>query len=327
MRFAPKERLDRYEILSALGEGAFSETYEALDAATGALVVLKIPHPALLGDPSSFERFRREMVIARKMDHPGIQRSVDSGESRSVAYMVFEFVEGEDLRHYLKRTGPLAVERLVDFALQIADTLSYVHSHNVVHRDLKPENLLVTSEGRVKIADFGIALAAGVRRLTWRHLSQGLGTPDYMSPEQIQGERGDARTDLYALGIVLYELATGSVPFRGDNYLSVMNQHLNGLATPPRRLRPDLPRTLEAIIMRLMRKRPEERYQSAADLRADLDSWDSLNPALLELGEDRPLTGAPAAASSKGLWLVVGGIAGGFLLAVAIIIVLSIALR
>ncbi len=327
MRFSPGQRIDRYEVVAALGQGAFAETYEARDHDSGGQVVLKVPHPAIFGDPATFDRFRRELAITHRMDHPGIQRSLDRGDPRSTPYMVFEFVEGADLRGYLEKRGPLPVDQLVDFGLQLLDVLAYLHAQGVVHRDLKPENVLVTSDGRLKVADFGVALAAGARRLTWRHLTEGLGTPYYMAPEQILGERGDARTDLYSLGILLYELATGRPPYRADHYLAVMNQHLGALPRRPRSVRTDLPPAIEAIILKMIRKRPEERYGSAREAADDLARWGQLDPAAIDPGEDRPLPGASGRGQSAGMWRLVAAIAGGFLLAAAVIVLLSIALR
>jgi serine/threonine-protein kinase len=327
MRFGEGQLIDRYQVVAALGQGAFSETYEARDERSGALVVLKVPHPAILGDPATFDRFRREMSIAHRIDHPGIQRSLDEGDARSVPYMVFEYVEGVDLRRYLREHGPLPVEQLVDFGLQLLAVLGYVHAQGVVHRDLKPENVLVTPAGRLKVADFGIALAAGARRLTWRHLTEGLGTPSYMAPEVVQGQRGDARTDLYSLGILLYELATGKPPYRADHYLAVMGQHLGALPERPRKLRPDLPPAIEGIILRLIRKRPEERYGSAAEAAADLARWRDLDPATVDPGEDRPLTATVTAGTSAGVWRLAAVIAGAFLLIAAVIVLVTVVLR
>src|SRR5205823_5497674 len=178
--------------------------------------------------------------------------------------------------------------------------------------------------------DFGVALAGDVRRLTWRHLTESIGTPYYMAPEQIRGERGDARSDLYSLGIVLYELATGSQPFRADHYLALMGQHVNALPKRPRELRPDLPPAVEAIILRLIRKRPEERYATAAETKADLEVWRTLDAAEIDPGPDRPLGGGAdliAPTSSRGMWGLVALAAGAFVAIVAVAVLLTIVLR
>ena len=196
MRHQPGELIDHYEILGSLGEGAYAETYKARDTASGDTVVLKMPNPNLFADPGLFQRYRREADIARKLDHPGVQRGVDGGEARTEPYLVLEYVDGENLRMVLRK-GPeqIPIPTVIDWGRQLAAALAYLHAHGVVHRDLKPENILVTTDGSLKISDFGTAMLEGARRLTWKHLSDSLGTPDYMSPEQIQGGRGDGRSD------------------------------------------------------------------------------------------------------------------------------------
>ena len=176
---APGDRLDRFTIVDAIGHGAFSDVYLAEDEA-GTRVVLKLPHEALLGDVGAFDRFRREMEIDRRLDHPGIQRSMDLGENRSRPYLALEYVDGVTLREVLGREGRLSVPRAVSIADQLADAMASAHALGICHRDLKPENVLVTPEGRVVVTDFGIALMEGARRLTWRWLTSTMGTPDYM---------------------------------------------------------------------------------------------------------------------------------------------------
>ena len=218
VRFNSGQRVDRYEILAPLGQGAYAETYKARDTESGDTVVLKCPNPLLFSDPGLFQRYRRETEIATRLDHEGVQRSLDVGDSRSEPYLVLEYVEGDNLRRLLRASGgKVAVDTALDWGRQLATTLGYLHSQGIVHRDLKPENVLVTQDGRLKVADFGTAMLTGARRLTWRHLSESLGTPDYMSPEQVQGERGDARSDIYSWGVMMYEMLTGRVPFEGDN--------------------------------------------------------------------------------------------------------------
>ncbi|HTE86665.1 MAG TPA: serine/threonine-protein kinase [Dehalococcoidia bacterium] len=284
---AAGQRLDHYEIISELGRGAFSAVYEARDERDGKRVVLKCPDPALLGDQATFERFRREMEIGRLLDHPNIQRAVDAAETRSVPYLVLEYVDGRSFRDYLGRNRRLAAAEAVGFAKQIASALDYAHARRIYHRDLKPENVLITPDGQLKLIDFGIAYLQGARRLTWKWLSNAVGTPDYMSPEQIQGGRGDARSDLYALGIMLYEMLAGRTPYQGDNAFAVMDQHLNAKPSPPSRYNPAVPPGLNGIVLRAIRKDPLERYQSAADLLADLDRYETLSLADFHLGEER----------------------------------------
>jgi serine/threonine-protein kinase len=232
----------------------------------------------MIGDPSTYSRYQRELDIGKRLDHPGIQRFLADGRlDDSVApYLVFEFIDGQNFREFLANRAPLDVDLAVDLAAQLADVLQYVHAHDVVHRDLKPENLLITPDGKLKLVDFGIALLRGARRLTFSRLSSEVGTPDYMAPEQVQGERGDARTDVYALGIILYEMLTGEVPFQGDSPLAVMSQRVTTPAPLVGSVRGDVPPGLEAVVFRALHREPHERYPSMAALKHDLEHLDQV---------------------------------------------------
>jgi serine/threonine-protein kinase len=325
MRHAPGSRIDQYEVVSGLGEGAYAETYLARDTGTGTLVVLKSPNPTLFADPGIFQRYRRESQIARTMDHPGVQRAVDGGENRNEHYLVLEYVDGQNLRQRLRTFdhGRVPIALAEDWGTQLADALSYLHGHGVVHRDLKPENILVTPDDHLKIADFGTALLDGAKRLTWKHLSESIGTPDYMSPEQIQGQRGDHRSDIYAWGVLMYELLTGTVPFTGDNWMAVMAGHLTKDPEPVRKRRPEIPPALDAVVLKAMRRYPEHRYASADELLADLHNLDAVDVSTFDLAHEAPMGGLAAADSAKRLWLLVALIAGGFLVVCALIVVLT----
>lgn len=278
-RYAAGQTLnDRYEVLETLGQGGMGETYKARDCTNGQLVVLKVPYASMIGDPATFSRWERELAIGKRLDHPGIQRMFGAGRvDGSVApYVVFEYIEGQSLRDYLAARAPLDPATAVDLTAQLADVLEHVHAHGVIHRDLKPENVLVTPDGRLKLVDFGIALLRGARRLTFQRLSSEVGTPDYMAPEQVQGERGDARTDVYALGVILYEMLTGEVPYQGDSPLAVMGQRVTTDAPLLRKGRRDVPPALEAIVYRALQRDPERRYPSMAALRHDLEHLDEV---------------------------------------------------
>jgi eukaryotic-like serine/threonine-protein kinase len=325
-RFAPGERLDRYEVIELLGAGAYAETYKALDVATGKVVVLKCPDPSMFADPSMYSRYRREAEVAKRLDHPGVQRGLDPGEHRTEPYLVLEYIQGESLRARM-RSGPLDIVKVVDWGRQLAETLSYLHGQGIVHRDLKPENILVRPDDHLVVADFGTAQLAGARRLTWKHLSESLGTPDYMSPEQVQGARGDARSDVYAWGVMMFEMLTGQVPFEGDNSLAVMAGHMQRNPTSLRRLRPEVPPALEAVVVHAMRRYPENRYPSAAAVLEDLDHLDALDPGRYDTGPEPPMGGIAAADSAKRIWAWAAMLAAAFLGLCALIITMSVVLR
>ena len=315
--------IDGYRIVRRLGEGGFSEAYEAVDERNGRRVVLKLPSLSIIGDPQTFERFRREMAIARRLNHPNIQRSLDLGESRSRPYLVLEYVEGETLRTHVRGHLPLSVDAAVGYGRQLASALAHAHSHGVAHRDLKPENVLVTVDGQLKLFDFGIALMAGARRVTWRWLNDRMGTPDYMSPEQIQGKRGDRRTDIYALGIILYELLSGQVPFIGDNALAVMSQAIHDAPPPLHHRNGHVPPPLEAVVHKAIRKAPEERYQSAEAMLHDLEHLDDIDLAQFVMGPERP-----ASMPSDRRILLLGGLIGaGFTLLIVLVVAIAVLLE
>ncbi len=274
MRYATGDRVDgRYEIRWLLGEGNMAEVYRAIDRETGSEVVLKLPHLAIAGDLTAFHRYRRESEVAANLEHPGVQRLLSEPRAQ---YMVLEYIEGQSLRSYLAERGQLPVDDVLRIGIQLAEILEYVHSRGVIHRDLKPDNVLIGPDGRVTLTDFGIALRLSSRRLTLSHLSNAVGTPDYMAPEQVRGQRGDERTDVYALAAMLYELLAGVVPYPASGALDAMRRKVQ--TDPPlvRRLRPDAPPALEAILYHALRRRPEERYQSMAALRHDLADLDGV---------------------------------------------------
>jgi serine/threonine-protein kinase len=308
----PGTKLDQFEVVENIGHGAFSEVYLARDA-EGRRVVLKCPHDTILGDTQTFDRFRREIEIARKLDHPGIQRSYDLQAHRSRPYLVMEYVEGETLRDLLRREKRLTTARAIDFIEQLSGAMSYAHSQGVFHRDLKPENVLITPEGRLVVTDFGIALMSGARRLTWRWFTSAVGTPDYMAPEQIQGKRGDARTDVYAIGVMLYEMLAGNVPWGGDNPLAVMQQHLTAPFPPLHARNPDVLAPLEAVVRKCLRKEPAERYQDAGELLHDLKLWQDLDLTQFVFGDEA----AVPPSTGRGLWLIIAALSIGFLAASA----------
>ena len=275
---AAGEQLDHYRLGTLVARGGMASVYRATDVRTGAHVALKVPHPEAESDVLFFDRFRREAEIGRDLDHPGIVKVLPK-ESQSRLYMVMEWAEGRLLREILNDEGRIAPDRAVRLALAISDVLDYIHANGVTHRDLKPENIVVDAEDQIKLIDFGIAGQSGVRRLTFGRLSPTLGTVDYISPEQVRGKRGDARSDLYALGVMLYEIVTGELPFHGTNPFAVMNARLVTDAAPVRDLNPELSYALEAIIGKAMERQPDRRYASASELAFDLMHPAQVKPA------------------------------------------------
>lgn len=200
-----EQRLDHYDIESVIAHSGMATIFRGRDSRTGQQVVLKVPRIEAESDVVFFERFQREEEIGQKLDHPGIIK-IFRNLDRSQLYMVMEWVEGEPLRTVLHEQHKLPSDRAVRIALQICDALEYIHSYRVIHRDLKPENIIIDADDNIKLIDFGIAGSAGFRRLTFGKFSNTMGTPDYISPEQVKGSRGDARSDLFGLGVMLYEM-------------------------------------------------------------------------------------------------------------------------
>ena len=267
------DQLDHYRIESLIARSGMASIFRGTDVRTGRAVAIKIPHPEMESDPVLYDRFHREEEIGATLDHPGVMR-VLTDDGRSQLYMVMEWVEGQLLRQILNEQAKLPAERAVRIARGICEALEYIHSHGVVHRDLKPENIMVDPEDRVKLIDFGIAAKSGARRLTFAKFSQTLGTPDYISPEQIKGKRGDGRSDIYALGVMLYEMLTGKTPFRGPNAFAIMNDRLLNNPIPPREINPEITPQLQEIIYRALERDPKNRYGSAREFAWDLDHQD-----------------------------------------------------
>ncbi len=268
--FHPGDQLDHYRIDSLVARSGMATIFRAIDTRTGRAVAIKIPHPEMEGDPLLFDRFNREDEIGKKLDHPGVVK-VLNGEERSQRYMVLEWVDGRLLRQILNEAKILPPERATKITVGICKALDYIHSQGVVHRDLKPENIMVDAEDRTKLIDFGIAANAGSRRLTFAKLTQAMGTPDYISPEQVKGKRGDARSDIYALGIMFYEMLTGKVPFTGPNPFVIMNERLINHPIPAREVNPAVTPELQEIIYRALERDPKKRYQSAHEFALDLE--------------------------------------------------------
>src|SRR6202049_897023 len=265
----PGDQLDHYRLENLVARSGMASIYKATDLENERTVAIKIPHPEVEADPLFYDRFKREEEIGKKLDHPGVMR-VYADPDRSRVYMVMEWVEGKLLRQILIEQKKMPIDRAIRITLGICEALEYIHSKGVVHRDLKPENIMVDANDHVKLIDFGIAGSVGMRRLTFAKLTHAMGTPDYISPEQVKSKRGDARSDVYAVGVMLYEMLTGQVPFRGPNPFAIMNDRLLKNPIPPREINPEISPQLQEIIYRAIARNPANRYSSAREFAKDL---------------------------------------------------------
>jgi len=299
MALQPGERVDQYTIVQKLGHGGMSEVYRARDGELGREVVLKFPHEDMAGDPATYERFRREIQIGQLLTHPHIQKLYHLAGGKAEPYLVLEYVNGSTLRELLKREHRLPADQAVALVLQIAQALAYAHAHHIFHRDLKPENIIVTPSWCAKVMDFGIAFVEGAPRITWGRLSSQVGTPDYMAPEQIKGNRGDHRTDIYALGMILYECLAGRLPYRGDNALSVMNQHVTMSPPPLGKFAHHIPPALEEVVMKAIRRSLDARWPSMDAFAEALKHLDAVDAAALRAEREREETSAIMAGASS----------------------------
>jgi serine/threonine-protein kinase len=289
--------------------------WEAEDKVLARRVAIKVLHPHLAGDDGFRTRFRREAVAAARLAHPHIVTTYDTGRDAEVAYIVMELVDGTTLARLLKAHGPLPVTKAVDVAAQVADALACAHAHGVVHRDVKPANILLREDGHVKVADFGIAKAGTGHDLTRTGVV--MGTAKYLSPEQVSGSPADPGSDIYALGIVLYEMLCGAPPFVGDTELSTAVARLTAAPGSLRDRRQDIPRGLEAVVLRSLARDPAARFQSAEEMRAsllavDADNAEATPPAGLTLAAARPRGGVPR--------LLVAGVAALLFVSVAALV-------
>ncbi|HTD49382.1 MAG TPA: Stk1 family PASTA domain-containing Ser/Thr kinase [Acidimicrobiia bacterium] len=272
---------NRYRIEREIAQGGMAEVYLARDQSLDRPVALKALFPEYAREPSFVERFRREAQAAANLNHPNIVAIYDWGQESGTYFIVMEYVQGRSLRDLIRSEGPLEAGQAADITAEIASALAFAHRSGVVHRDVKPGNVLLTQSGTVKVTDFGIARAGTSDGLT--QTGSVMGTATYFSPEQAQGLAVDGRSDVYSVGVVLYELVCGVPPFAADSPVSVAYKHVREDPVPPSRRNPDVPQALEQIIMSALAKDPEHRYQSADDLRADL----------LRFRRGRPLAAAP----------------------------------
>jgi serine/threonine-protein kinase len=270
-------QIDSYRIEAPVARSGMASIYRATDLRDNRTVALKIPHPDMEADPIFFDRFQREAGIGEKLNHPNVMR-VFGGEKRSRVYMVMEWCEGRLLRQILDE-GRMPQDRALRIAIAVLDALDYIHANGVVHRDLKPENIMVDDHDRIKLIDFGIAGDSAARRLTYANFTAMLGTPNYISPEQVKGKRGNGRSDIYAMGVILYEMLTGKLPFSGPSPLAAMNDRLLNHPLPPSIANPEISPHLQEVIYRALERDPKNRYPQARDFTWDLQHLDQVGVA------------------------------------------------
>jgi len=259
----------RYEIASLLGQGGMARVFQGTDRVLDRTVAIKVLSPQFADDDQFVARFRREAQAAAGLNHPNIVGVYDTGDQGDVHFIVMEYVEGRTLRDVIRGDGPLLPERAAEIGEAVARALSSAHQAGLVHRDIKPGNIMLTREGEVKVMDFGIARTSTGDTLT--QTAAILGTASYLSPEQAQGLSVDTRSDIYSLGCVLYEMLTGRAPFIGDSPVAIAYMHVKEDPVPPSRLNQDVPPTLDSVVLKCMAKNPANRYESAEELRADLE--------------------------------------------------------
>jgi eukaryotic-like serine/threonine-protein kinase len=273
-------QIDHYRIESPVARSGMASIFKAVDLRDNSVVALKIPHPDMEADPILFDRFQREAAIGEKLNHPMVMR-VFGGEKRSRVYMVMEWCEGRLLRQILSE-GRISQERAIRIAIHVLEALEYIHENGVIHRDLKPENIMVDANDNIKLIDFGIAGDSASRRLTYANFTATLGTADYISPEQVKGKRGDGRSDIYCLGVILYEMLTGKLPFTGSSPMEAMKDRLLNYPMPPSVAEPSISPQLQEVIYRALERDPQNRYAHAREFAHDLQHLDSVGV------EDRP---------------------------------------
>ncbi|HEY1922065.1 MAG TPA: protein kinase [Tepidisphaeraceae bacterium] len=294
---------DRFRITDIISRSGMASIFKAVDQTTGDVVALKVPFMQYESDPGFYQRFQREQAIGTALRHPYILKMMpDDSVKKSRPYIVMEYLEGQTLGHLMHTIGPMPEADALKIASRVCEALHYMHEHDVVHRDLKPDNIMICTDGSIRIMDFGIAKFEGQRRLTFGGFTPAMGTPDYMAPEQVKGKRGDARTDIYSLGAILYEMVTGSVPFEGANPFIIMNSRLSGDPVAPRKRNEKISPQVEEIILHAMARLPQDRYATALEMKKELD-----HPETVELTGrcDRLVVPNPTTGNARRYLLVV----------------------
>jgi serine/threonine-protein kinase len=312
----------RYEILDLISGGGMAEVFRARRIEDGEVIALKILRQQYASDADFITRFEREAKAVSELSHPHMVRVYDSGRDGDVHFIAMEYVQGENLKEHIRRAGRLEPDRALEIAAQVSDALEYAHTHGIVHRDIKPQNILLTNDGRVKVTDFGIARAMSSATIT--QTGTVLGSVQYLSPEQARGGAVGRSTDIYSLGVVLYEMVTGALPFNGDSPIAIALAHVNQAPPAPRTLVPTLSLRIESIIRFALAKAPSRRYRSAGELRRDLigetDLWshvvphtllEDTSPTIVVSGPLAPRRKIPATTMGVILAVVIAGTAWG----------------
>ncbi|TET73040.1 MAG: serine/threonine protein kinase [Candidatus Aminicenantes bacterium] len=254
----------RYQIIEELGKGGMGKVYKAHDTEIKEKVALKLIKPEISADKRTIERFQNELKFARKISHRNVCRMYDLNKEKGSYYITMEYVSGEDLKSFIRRVGQLPAGKAISIAKQVCEGLTEAHRIGVIHRDLKPSNIMIDKEGDARIMDFGIARSLKAKGITGAGVM--IGTPEYMSPEQVEGKEADQRADIYSLGVILYEMVTGRVPFEGDTPFTIGVKHKSEIPEDPKNLNTQIPDDLSRMILRCMEKDREERYQTAEEL-------------------------------------------------------------
>src|SRR5262245_28919503 len=296
----------RYRIVRKLGSGGMANVYLAEDEDLGRRVAIKILNERYANDDLFIERFRREAKSAAALSHPNIVSVYDRGEAEGTYYIAMEVIEGRSLKELIMTRGPLPIEEALAYTHEILEALRFAHRHGIIHRDIKPHNILIGE--RLKVTDFGIA-RAGASQMT--EAGSIMGTAQYLSPEQARGAPVTASSDLYSVGIVLYEMLTGKVPFTGDSAIEIAMKHLNDAPKPPSKIRPEIPEELDQVVLRALAKNPEDRYQTAEEFSEDLHRVEAGLPLAPETSEAATalLAGAAIPLATDGSTEVLAGTA------------------
>ncbi|MGB6866585.1 MAG: serine/threonine-protein kinase, partial [Candidatus Aminicenantaceae bacterium] len=293
---APREELTtgstfagRYQIIEEIGKGGMGKVYKVLDKEVKAKIALKLIKPEIASDKKTIERFRNELKTARDISHKNICRMYDLNKEEGSYYITMEYVSGEDLKSFIRRSEKLTIGKAITVAKEVCEGLTEAHRLGVVHRDLKPSNIMIDREGNVRIMDFGIARSLSTKGITGAGVM--IGTPEYMSPEQVEGKDVDHRSDIYSLGVILYEMLTGRVPFEGDTALAVAMKHKGDMPKDPKELNPQIPDDLNSVILKCLEKDKEKRFQSAEEFRSELENIEKGIPTTERvIPERKPLT-------------------------------------